>query len=290
MQLRLLAQLTVPPVNEVKTGDGGLDSTVLIILAVAVVVLAVLLLILRQLFRKPKATLPTAEAKVLAGETATAPLVAPKVVLPASEAEVARLAEVEAARKQAEEARRQQLALAAEAKGADDKTKAEVAEKLQALKAQEEIAKKQAYQAQKGADAEEKKRHEAEREESKRQAAGLAEQARLAELAAREAAAAAEKIRIDAQAGQTLFAGLQKTKNEGFMSGLNRLFGGAPKAIDESVLAELEEVLFTADIGVKTAQGLVTLARDKAKKNERKRWGHRQPETHIRVTSIEAGK
>ena len=28
----------------------------------------------------------------------------------------------------------------------------------------------------------------------------------------------------------------------------------------------------------------------KAKKNERKRWGHRQEFTHVKVTSIEAGK
>ena len=27
----------------------------------------------------------------------------------------------------------------------------------------------------------------------------------------------------------------------------------------------------------------------KAKKNERKRWGHRQPQTHIRITAVEAG-
>lgn len=27
----------------------------------------------------------------------------------------------------------------------------------------------------------------------------------------------------------------------------------------------------------------------KPKKNERKRWGHRQPQTHVRVTSVEAG-
>jgi large subunit ribosomal protein L21 len=27
----------------------------------------------------------------------------------------------------------------------------------------------------------------------------------------------------------------------------------------------------------------------KAKKNVRKRWGHRQPQTHVRITSIEAG-
>jgi len=27
----------------------------------------------------------------------------------------------------------------------------------------------------------------------------------------------------------------------------------------------------------------------KPKKNERKRWGHRQPETHVRITAVEAG-
>ncbi len=27
----------------------------------------------------------------------------------------------------------------------------------------------------------------------------------------------------------------------------------------------------------------------KAKKNERKRWGHRQPYTHVRITAVEAG-
>jgi fused signal recognition particle receptor len=267
MRLSLLAQLTVPPVNEVTTGDGGLDSTVITIV-IAVFVLALLLLLARRLLFKPKPTLPEAP-KVLAGETATAPLVeAPKVVLPVSEAEALRLAEVETARKQADDARRKREALAAELKGADGKTKAELAAQAQALKEQEETAKKQAYQAQKGADAEEKKRHEAEREESKRLAAELLAKAKADEAVAKAAAAAEEKVRIEAQAGQTLFAGLQKTKNEGFMSGLNRLFGGAPKAIDENVLAELEEVLFTADIGVKTAQGLVAMARDKAKKNE----------------------
>ena len=267
MRLSLLAQLTVPPVNEVKTGVGGLDSTVITIV-VAVFVLALLVLVIRQLFFKRKLPAPPA-AKVLAGETATAPVVVvPKVVLPAGEAEVLRLAEAETARKQVEEARRKRQELAAELKGADEKTKAELASQAAALKDQEEAAKKLAYQAQKGADAEEKKRHEAEREESKRLAAELLEKARVDDAAAKAAAAAEERVRIDAQGGQTLFAGLQKTKNEGFMSGLNRLFGGAPKAIDESVLAELEEVLFTADIGVKTAQGLVAMARDKAKKNE----------------------
>ena len=28
----------------------------------------------------------------------------------------------------------------------------------------------------------------------------------------------------------------------------------------------------------------------KAKKNERKRWGHRQPQTYVKITAVEAGK
>jgi len=28
----------------------------------------------------------------------------------------------------------------------------------------------------------------------------------------------------------------------------------------------------------------------KPKKNERKRWGHRQPETHVRITEVQVGK
>ena len=51
------------------------------------------------------------------------------------------------------------------------------------------------------------------------------------------------------------------------MARLNALFAGG-KLVDDAVLADLEEVLFTADIGVRTAQALVEVARDKAKKNE----------------------
>lgn len=72
---------------------------------------------------------------------------------------------------------------------------------------------------------------------------------------------------------------------------------------------ELGEVIMVADgdkfkVGsplVKGAKVTATIVRQgkgakinafnyKAKKNERKRWGHRQPQTHIRITGIEAGK
>jgi len=51
------------------------------------------------------------------------------------------------------------------------------------------------------------------------------------------------------------------------MARLNGLFR-QPQALDESTLAELEEILFTADIGVQTASRLVGLAREKIAQGE----------------------
>jgi fused signal recognition particle receptor len=265
--MSLLAQLPVPPVQEVTTGDGGLVSTVItIVLLVAFLVLVAL--VAWRLLRK-KVSAGKADLQALPGAGATQPLVElPKVVLAPSPEEARRLAEVEAARAQADEARRKREALTREARGADETQRAKLSAEARALKEQEETAKKQAYLAQKAAEAEEKERHRREREEGERLKAAAEAKARGEAALRAQAEAEAEKARTAAQAGQTLFAGLQKTKNEGFMARLNGLFSGAPKVIDESVLAQLEEVLFTADIGVKTAQGLVQVARDRAKKNE----------------------
>jgi fused signal recognition particle receptor len=254
-------------VNEATAGDGGLQSTVITIV-LAVLAVALVGFILWRLLRRPAVPAKTDAAR-LPTTAATSPVAdVPKVVLPPSEAEALRLAEAETARRQADEARRKREALSAEALGADATQRAKLEAEARALKLEEEEKKKQAYQAQKAAEAEERERHKREREEAAR--LDVEAKARAAQEAAdrARAEAEAEKVRAQAQAGQTLFAGLQKTKNEGFMARLNGLFGGAPKAIDEGVLAELEEVLFTADIGVKTAQSLVALARDKAKKNE----------------------
>ena len=51
------------------------------------------------------------------------------------------------------------------------------------------------------------------------------------------------------------------------MARLQGLFG-APRQVDESTLAELEEILFTADIGVKTATSLLASARERMKRRE----------------------
>ncbi len=72
--------------------------------------------------------------------------------------------------------------------------------------------------------------------------------------------------RVEAEAGRTLAAGLEKTRG-GFMARLNALFSGG-RALDEKVLADLEEVLFTADIGVQTATRLLESARERVRRSE----------------------
>ncbi len=51
------------------------------------------------------------------------------------------------------------------------------------------------------------------------------------------------------------------------MARLNALFSGG-KLVDDAVLADLEEVLFTADIGVRTATRLLESARDRVRRKE----------------------
>src|SRR3954465_5145050 len=126
MHIGPLAQLTVPPVQDVTSADGGLQSTVITIVSI-VIFLIVALLILRSLLGRRKKLPPPAE-KALPGTAATTPVaqLPPKVVLPPSELEAKRLAEVESARAQADEARRRRESIAQEAKSADEAQRAKL--------------------------------------------------------------------------------------------------------------------------------------------------------------------
>ncbi len=258
------AQAAPPPPS------GDVVSTIVTVVLVGGLGLLFLLALIRMFRRKGPALEAKKEEKQLPPETQLPQKIEPpKVVLPPSAEEAKKLAEAEAARAAAEAARLEREEAAKKAKeSADEAEKKRLEEQAKAAKEAEEEAKRAAYRAQKAAEAEEKERKKREKEEAERLAA--LEKARLAaeEERKRLEAAEEEKRRIEAQAGRTLAAGLAKTKSEGFIAKLNGLFGGAPKAIDEKVLADLEEVLFTADIGVRTAQSLVEVARDKAKKNE----------------------
>jgi fused signal recognition particle receptor len=133
-------------------------------------------------------------------------------------------------------------------------------EEKRRLKEEEEERKKAAYRARKEQEAQER---EAKRQaEEDRKQAEAAEAARLAEEEVRRKAAeeAEKQRRIQAEAGKTLSEGLAKTRG-GLMGRLNAIFGGE-KQLDTKVLADLEEALLSADIGVKTSMQLLDLAKD----------------------------
>jgi fused signal recognition particle receptor len=129
-----------------------------------------------------------------------------------------------------------------------------------------EARKKEEYRQKKEAERLEKEQRRLEREEAERRA--REEEARAARLAeeARLLEEEEKRRRAEAEGGRTLAAGLEKTRG-GFMARLQGLLG-SPRQVDESTLAELEEILFTADIGVKTATSLLGSARERMKRRE----------------------
>jgi fused signal recognition particle receptor len=130
----------------------------------------------------------------------------------------------------------------------------------------EEARKKETYRQKKEAERLDRERRAAERAEAEARAQEEAERAAREAEEARRRAEEEGRRRAEAEAGKTLAAGLEKTR-VGFMARLNALFSGG-KLVDDAVLADLEEVLFTADIGVKTATRLLETARDRVRRKE----------------------
>jgi len=130
----------------------------------------------------------------------------------------------------------------------------------------EEARKKEEYRRKKEAERAEKERRRLEREEEERRA--REEEARRAREAeeARRREEEERRAKAEAEAGRTLAAGLEKTRG-GFMARLQGLFERRGP-VDERTLAELEEILFTADIGVRTATALLAGARERVRRRE----------------------
>jgi fused signal recognition particle receptor len=133
----------------------------------------------------------------------------------------------------------------------------------EAEKTAREEQKKDEYRAQKAARQAEQERKRLEREEQARLEEAERQRAVEAEVARKAAEEAEQKKKVEAVAGRTLADGLARTRG-GFMARLQSLLG-ATKSVDEQTLASLEEILFTADIGVKTATKLVEFARARGK-------------------------
>ena len=207
-----------------------------------------------------------AEAPQPQAELPAPPPVRPEVVPGPDEAR---------AREEAVAARARADSLARERRELQEKARAEAAAaerdrletEARALKEREEEAKREEYRAKKAADAEARERRAREAAETDRVRAEQEARVREAAEADRVRAEQEARARAEAQAGRTLAAGLERTRGEGFMARLNGLFSRGA-AVDDGVLAQLEEILFTADIGVRTASELVDTARDRLKKRE----------------------
>jgi fused signal recognition particle receptor len=89
-------------------------------------------------------------------------------------------------------------------------------------------------------------------------------EAKPAEPAADEAAEA-DEVAADPEAREAYKAGLAKTRN-GFVARLGKLFG--KKKIDAATVDELEEVLFTADIGPRAAERIFTSVKSGLSKDD----------------------
>jgi fused signal recognition particle receptor len=91
--------------------------------------------------------------------------------------------------------------------------------------------------------------------------------------------------------GRTIQEGLEKTRKQGFVARLSGLFR---KELDADIEQQLEEVLLTSDIGVKTAQKLLASTRDKLSRDElgdsRAVWQHLRGEVKQFLHSTQGGK
>ncbi|GMT97094.1 hypothetical protein KH5H1_12130 [Corallococcus caeni] len=248
--------------------DTGLTGGEVVGIGGAALFVVLALVAARKLFgrkRVPEAPRKPEEAPQLPAERPEL-----RVELPPNEAELARRRELDDAHARMDELRRQRETASFAAHAAKDPAeKARLEAEVRALKEKEEDAKRVEYRAKKAVDDETRERRKREQAEAVRlREEAVAQEAAQAE-AARQAEAAAARAKVEAEGGRTLAQGLDRTRNQGFMARLNGLFGGQ-RTMDESVLSELEEILFTADIGVRTADHLVEVAREKLKRNELK--------------------
>ncbi len=200
-----------------------------------------------------------------------------------------RAREADAKKKAADEAMRaaggadDQEAKARAAKAADEakvaaelQRKAELeahAEAARAAQARDiavkEAAERAKAEAKAAAEAEAKTKAEARRKEHEAKAKADAEakakaDAEEAKKRGNDKKAASE----DEGPAKTLKDGLGRTRKEGFIAKLTSLFAG--KQIDQDLLDEVEEALFTSDIGVRTAERLLGAVREALSKKELK--------------------
>ncbi len=193
-----------------------------------------------------------AEVKPLDGET--------------EEQKKARL-DAEKARKKAEEERHAEAARQAEARDKALKLEAERV-KAEAKAAAEAEAREKAEARKREAAAKAEQDQKKKAEDDKKKADELkAKPSKDSKDKDKKPEAGLNKLEIEEPA-KTLRDGLGRTRKEGFIARLGSLFAG--KQIDQDLMDEVEEALFTADIGIRTADRLLQAVKDALSKKELK--------------------
>lgn len=143
---------------------------------------------------------------------------------------------------------------------------AEEAER-RALRKAEEERRRAEYEARKETERAEKERRAREKAEAEAARLRAIEEERERKEREQLEALEAQRKKIAAEGGKTLLEGLTRTREGGFVARIAGLFGGKAE-VSEATIGELEEILFTADIGVKTSMKLVEHAQERLKRNE----------------------
>ena len=243
----------------------GLAQGVQLAIVVAILVVAALVVALVARFlagrKKPPAELPQAkERESVEPQNIAVPIAVPEVAPPAD-----RLAREQRAREELDEAQAS-LQAAREALGRDAASAAAQAEVQRYQRETADLQRKLEYQQRKTAEATDKARKLAEAAAREEAAAKLrAEETARAEEVRRAETAARQKL-AEQESGRTLSEGLARTRG-GFMARLNT-FLGTSRELDDAALGELEEILFSADVGVRTATALLESVRDRLKRKE----------------------
>ncbi|HEX4386130.1 MAG TPA: signal recognition particle-docking protein FtsY [Myxococcales bacterium] len=237
------------------------QQTIIVAALVALAIVVLFFFILRAGRRKP----PKAAPEELPPAKTPEKLELPKIEVPAVPAPATRLVREQKAREELE-ALEESLRAAREALSKDPQSAAAQAEAKRYERDATDARRKLDYEQRKTTEAQEKAQRAAEaaaREEAeaklRAEEAERAEEQKRAEMEARRKAAQAES-------GRTLAEGLAKTRG-GFMARLNALLGTG-KDLDEAALGELEEILFSADVGVRTATALLESVRERLKRKE----------------------
>ena len=237
------------------TGSLQLLAVVVILVVAALVVALIARAVVAR--RKPPAELPPP------GKRETLEL--PKIEVPEVAPPAERLAREQRARDELEKVDAS-LKTAREALGRAPDSAAARAEVQRYERELADLSRKLEYEKRKTAEAVEKARKLAEAAAREEAEARLeAEEKARAEEARRAEEAARQKL-VEEETGRTLSEGLARTRG-GFMARLNALVGGA-RELDDAALGELEEILFSADVGVKTATALLEAVREKLKRKE----------------------